>query len=172
MRRKGAYPKLVLRTDKKIRTLDDFLILLFTTGKEYIRPEDRTTIKAAKKLLYRLRDNEEPFLSENWLDFVIIELLADEHPKEAQELAKYLEELRAKGLKNVTIRKKIEERAAELGVLNRFNTLKSLYIKARRYLLDAGLIEKRNDVYKLSGGIISYLNRIVEVISDFRAGEL
>ena len=179
-KRKGAYARLTLKRNPEPKTLDDLLILLFTNGKEEVRlrPEVKTTIKAAKKFLkvvrygprFPVEDWDGSGLPASaWVEFVIYELLADEYPREARELGEYLAELRRLGRSGTTIKRNIEKKAASLGVLNEFWKWTKAYIKARRYLLDAGLIEKRNDVYNYApGGFIRFLNKLTEIVTaDF-----
>jgi len=164
--------KIAIPHEFELKTLDDFLALIFDDGtdKEYIERR----IEIAKTLLERLRAKKETY-SEDWLE-IILEYLGDENlMRQYNDLLDDFEEgLISKTKINKLIEKKITEKLKAEGRTYTASTLRHDFFFVKKTLLELRIITRTSNRLNLAteDTFTDGLSRLINFYAKWRAGEI
>ena len=163
--------KIAIPDEFKIKTLDDFLSLIFDVDDEASEKKKQVAerrIGIAKVLLERLRAKRETYV-EDWLE-IILEYLGDE--KLLNEYKQLLREFEEGKISKTAINKRMREKLKKAGYP--VYKLEQDWIVVKKTLLELKLISKTSNRLNLARDytFADGLNELIKFYSKWRAGEL
>ena len=136
---------------------------------ELLFPNHPERQQIAKKILEKTRERGKQGLPEEEWIYLVLELLGEEYPHEAEELTRLVHELDEE-YSRTTVMRKLTEKLKEYGIEKEFHHVKNQYSLTLKILRRAGLIYKKEGAYYLSSHFGRILQEIGQLWLDWRAG--